>query len=76
VVAESIIPFVEEGRYDPAQIDVIGKLEKIRDRASELGKSGTADEKRLAGEYVRYVDLLRSVYERFLKKVEETGQGT
>jgi hypothetical protein len=75
-VAEALIPFVEHGMYRPIQVDPIQKLEEIRDRATELGKSATADEKRLASEYVEYADLLRSVYELLLKKVDDSGRPT
>jgi len=75
-VAETVIPFVEDGRYYPAQIDVIPKLQEIGDRARKLGDSGTADEKRLASDYVKYVVLLRSVYEHFLKNVDEPRRRT
>ena len=69
-VAQTIIPFVEDGRYHPAQVDVLGKLQEIRDGAAALGKSGVADEKRLAREYLTYAELLRTAYESFLKKVK------
>jgi len=75
-VAEALIPFVGHGMYRPIQVDTIQKLEEIRDRATELGKSATADEKRLAREYVGYADLLRSVYEHYLKTVEDSGRPT
>ena len=73
-VAQTIIPFVEDGRYHPAQVDVLGKLQEIRDGATELGRSGSADIKRLAREYVTYAELLRTAYESFLKKVEDSGR--
>jgi hypothetical protein len=75
-VAEALIPLVEHGMYRPIQVDPIQKLEEIRDSATELGKSAPADEKRLAREYVEYADLLRRVYEQFLKKVENSGRRT
>jgi len=75
-VAEALIPIVEHGMHRPIQVDPIQKLEEIQDSATELGKSATADERRLAREYVEYADLLRSVYEQFLKKVEDSGRRT
>lgn len=75
-VAQTVIPFVEEGRYRPAQVDVLEKLQEVRDRASALSKSGSADEKRLVSDYLRYADLLKSVYESLLKKVRDPGQTT
>jgi hypothetical protein len=73
-VAETIIPFVEAGRYHPAEVDVLGKPQGIRHRASEFETSEGSDEERLAAQYVTYADLLRTVYERFLKKIADTGQ--
>lgn len=70
------MPFVEHGMYRPIQVDPIQKLEEIRDSATELGKTATADEKRLACEYVEYADLLRSAYEQFLRKVHDSGRRT
>jgi hypothetical protein len=73
-VAETIVPFVEAGRYHPAQVDVLGKLQEIRHRATELGTSRGTDEEPLALQYVTYADLLRTVYELFLKNVEDSGR--
>ena len=44
-VAATIIPLVEAGRYHPAQVDVLGKLQEIRHRAIELRKAGSTVEK-------------------------------
>jgi hypothetical protein len=67
-------PFVEQGVYRPIQVDPLEKLKQIQDRATELAKSGSADDKRLLDEYVRYVDSLRDVYERFLTTVQRRRQ--
>lgn len=69
-VAEAIVPYVENGVQGPIQVDPLEKLQQIRDRATELAKSGTADDKRLVNDYVRYADSLREVYERFLSTIE------
>jgi hypothetical protein len=75
-VAEAVVPFAEHGMYRPIQVDPIQTLEEIREGITELAKSASADEKRLASEYVAYVDLLLSVYELFLKKVHASGRPT
>ena len=49
-VAEAIVPFVEQGVYRPIQVDPLEKLKQIQDRATELAKSGSADDKRLLDE--------------------------
>jgi hypothetical protein len=74
MVAGAVVPLVEHGTYRPIQVDPIPKLEEIRDRAIELRTSATAADKRLAGEYVEYADLLRSLYELFLEKVNDSGR--
>lgn len=37
-VAETVIPFIQHGVYRPAQVDVVGTPEKIRDRAIQLAR--------------------------------------
>lgn len=67
-VADTVIPFIEHGVYRPAQVDVIGTLEKIRNRAIQLRAKGEGEDKRLADEYARYAEILQSVYQGFLSK--------
>lgn len=67
-VADTVIPFIEHGVYRPAQVDVIGALEKIRDQAIQLKARGEGEDKRLAEEYAKYAELLHFVYQSFLRK--------
>lgn len=65
-VAESVVPFVERGLKQPAEVDVVGELSKLRDRAVELGSAATGEDARLASEYRDYIDLLVRAYTGFL----------
>ncbi|MDX6719622.1 MAG: hypothetical protein QOJ63_1876 [Solirubrobacteraceae bacterium] len=65
-VADSLIPFVEDGVYDPARIDVIAELGDLRRRATDLAMSVSADERGLVDDYAGYLDLLLDVYQDFL----------
>ena len=65
-VAESVIPFVEDGIHDPARFDVIAELDALRRRASDLATAVASDERGPVNEYVAYLDLLADVYEDFL----------
>jgi hypothetical protein len=67
-VADTVGPFIESGVYRPAQVDVIGTLDKIRNRAIQLGAQGEGEDKRLAEEYAKYAGLLQSVYQGFLRE--------
>lgn len=67
-VAESVIPFAETGRHQPARVDVIEELRRLRARANELAQVGDADDKRLAESYHKYAGILLSVYEGFLAR--------
>ena len=65
-VAETVIPFVEHGRHEPAHVDVIGELSKLRDRAVQLASTGHEEAQQLANDYREYVELLARVYQGFL----------
>jgi hypothetical protein len=67
-VAETVIPFVEHGVNQPANVDVIGTLRDIRNRANILGELGHGDDKRLAQEYSNYAELLQRVYDGYLEQ--------
>jgi hypothetical protein len=60
-VAEAVIPFIESGRSAPAQVDVLGELQALRDRAATLN-----DPER-AKKYLAYVERLSDVYSGFLE---------
>ncbi len=65
-VADSVIPFVEDGVHQPARIDVLAELGELRRRASDLASSITPDDRELVEVYAAYLDLLADVYEDFL----------
>jgi hypothetical protein len=67
-VADTVTPFFEHGVYRPAQVDVIGTLEKIRERANKLRATAEGEDERLAGEYGKYAELLKVVYQGFLSE--------
>ena len=67
-VAEYVVPFVEQGQFSRPEDGVVATLQNIRDRAIELEKTGGAEDKALAAEYVQYVDLLERVYKAFLSQ--------
>jgi len=67
-VAEAVIPFVDHGTFQPAQVDVIGETRKLRDRAAQLGRSSSGEDKTLADAYRDYAALLMHVYESFLTR--------
>ena len=69
-VADSVIPYVERGIFQPAQLDVIEELGKLRDRAVELRGAGGKHDPTLSDTYRDYVDLLLRVYEGFLAKAQ------
>jgi hypothetical protein len=71
-VANAIIPFVEDGVYRPIKVDPLAELEKIRDRATELGRSFPPGDRERLDPYIRYADALREVYERFLSVPKPT----
>lgn len=67
-VADSVIPYVERGIFQPAQLDVIEELARLRDRAVDLRGAGGEDDPTLSDAYRDYADLLLRVYEGFLTK--------
>jgi hypothetical protein len=66
-VADSVIPYVERGIYEPAQVDVLDTLRTLRNRAGALRDRGP--DPGLAGRYIKYVDVLLRVYHEFLAVV-------
>jgi len=71
-VAETVIPFVEHGVSDPARIDVVNELRKLRSRAEELGRASDGEEARLAASYRDYFDVLLRVYAGFLTRAPKS----
>lgn len=70
-VADSVIPYVERGIFQPAQLDVIGELGKLRGRALELRAGGGREDPALYDAYRDYADLLVRVYEGFVAKAQQ-----
>lgn len=65
-VAETVIPFLERGVYDPAQVDVVWALHDLDARAAKLEQASDGADRQLAGAYREYIDCLLRVYEGFL----------
>jgi hypothetical protein len=67
-VAESAIPYLERGVYDPAEFDVLKELRILRDRAAN--ETALSDEagRELARRYVVYAEVLIRVYVDFLEQ--------
>ena len=61
-IAESVIPFVEQRRFMPAEVDVLQELRVMRERAAAL-----SDPER-AREYLTYAERLSDVYSAFLQE--------
>ena len=71
-VADSVIPYVERGIYQPAQPDVVEELGNLRSRAAKLRERDDGGDPSLAGSYGDYVELLLCVYQGFLA---QAGRG-
>jgi hypothetical protein len=61
-VAESVVPYVKDGKFIPASPDVLGELQALSDRAIALGDVDGAPE------YLRYIGVLSDVYGAFLQE--------
>lgn len=66
-VAESVLPFMDRGIWQPAVPDVLGALENLVRQVEELRSSGTEDLEAVSA-YWAYADLLRTVYRAFLRE--------
>ncbi|WP_156786302.1 hypothetical protein [Microterricola viridarii] len=66
-VAESVVPFMDRGIWQPAVPDVLGALENLGGQVQELRRAGTEDLEALSA-YLAYADLLRTVYRAFLRR--------
>ena len=67
-VADSVIPYVKRGEYQPAQVDVVGELRELRNRAEQLRSRGTDKHAAVAASYAEYATILLHVYESFLMR--------
>jgi len=65
-VADTVIPYVESGIYQPAQVDVLAELTKLRERSDQLASGASPDDAQTVLAYRDYVDLLSAIYEGFL----------
>jgi hypothetical protein len=65
-VAQSVIPFVEQGRRQPAAVDVLGTIAQLRARAAAAAAEATDDHRQLAIAYGVYAELMGEVYRAFL----------
>jgi len=65
-IAEGVVPFVERGLYQPAQVSIIEELRKLRTRAADLARASDGGDKDLAASYRDYAGLLLRIYEVFL----------
>jgi hypothetical protein len=65
-VADSVIPYEENRIHEPAQVDVLAELTRLRGRADQLASAENADDAQLALAYRDYIDSLSEVYGRFL----------
>ena len=68
VVADAVIPFVEDGVYELPLLDVVAELRALGARASELQTTAGPDEGGLVQDYADYLALLSLVFEDFLAK--------
>lgn len=65
-VADSVIPYVERGIHQRAQLDVVEELGKLRNRAVELRGRRDGENAELSDSYRDYANLLLRLYESFL----------
>lgn len=66
-IAESVLPFIDRGIWEPAVPDVLGGLEELTGQVERLCSAGIEDLKLLSA-YLAYAKLLRSVYRTFLRE--------
>jgi hypothetical protein len=64
-VAESVLPYVERGIWEPAVPDVLGAIDELVGEVGDLYASGTEDPDAALG-YLAYAELLRAVYVAFM----------
>jgi hypothetical protein len=65
-IADTVIPFMTSGIFNPAKLDVIGELRKLRAQAVKLRDGAVGEERALADAYRDYADLLVQLYAAFL----------
>ncbi len=66
-IAESVVPYVDRGIWEPAVVDVLGALDELILRTKALQRTGI-DDRSAAASYLAYAEMLRRVYRAFLQK--------
>ncbi|WP_370246877.1 hypothetical protein [Nocardioides sp.] len=66
-VAESVLPYVDRGIWEPAVPDVLGALDELIRQVEKLRAEGT-DDLDAACAYLAYAELLRAVYVAFVRE--------
>lgn len=66
-VAESVLPYVQTGLWEPAVPDVISALDNLVEDVEEL-LAGRTEDAEAASLYLAYAEVLRSVYVAFLQE--------
>jgi len=57
---------VENRIYEPAHVDVLAELSRLRERTDRLSGVESADDAQLVLAYREYVDILSEIYGSFL----------
>jgi hypothetical protein len=66
-VADTVIPYADNGVVRPSVLDVVAELRQLCRRADELGSGEvTQAARKLASAYGAYAQLLIAVYQAFL----------
>lgn len=65
-VAESVLPYIQRGTWEPAVPDVLAALDTLVREVEGLLADGIEDPQ-AASRYIAYAELLRSVYLAFLQ---------
>lgn len=68
-VAESVLPYIERGHWEPAVPDVVAALDALTQDIEARRDTGTEDPEAVSA-YLHYAALLRAVYLDFLREGE------
>ena len=68
-VAESVLPYVERGRWEPAVPDVLAALDALT-RDLDALRGARTDDPEAVSAYLAYAALLRTLYESFLTDIQ------
>src|SRR4029077_8587317 len=64
-VADTIVPYVEQGAITLPQVDIAAGIRDIRSRAIALREGPAGEERALLDRYIDYVDLIEKLYAAF-----------